>query len=126
MTEEFVSGERVNEKTRDYVLSIHKRELISVNQGYAKNTDTYHRYGNWQIIYPMLISGASNAKNWDLIVTAHDDSLEVDFTWFDAISNKGKKPLTKDEAKLLEAEGKIDINATINLYREVIKNDVNI
>lgn len=77
MTQEFVSGEKVNEKTRDYVLSIHRRELISVNQGYAKNTDTYHKYGNWQIIYPLLISGAAEAKNWNLTKKILDIFLSI-------------------------------------------------
>ena len=77
MTDEFVSGERVNEKTRDYVLSIHKRELISVNQGYAKNTDTYHRYGNWQILYPIILCGAVEAKNWELTKKILDIFLSI-------------------------------------------------
>ena len=77
MTAEFVSGEKVNESTRDYVLSIHKRELISVNQGYAKNTDTYHKYGNWQIIYPMIICGAADVKNWELVKRMLDIFLSI-------------------------------------------------
>ncbi|MDD4000267.1 MAG: helix-turn-helix transcriptional regulator [Bacilli bacterium] len=77
MTQEFVSGEKVNEKTREYVLSIHRRELISVNQGYAKNNDTYHKYGNWQIIYPLLIGGAAEAKNWDLMKKMLDIFLSI-------------------------------------------------
>lgn len=77
MTDEFVSGEKVTEQTRDYILSIHKRELISVNQGYAKNTETYHKYGNWQILYPILLSGAVEAKNWELTKKILDIFLSI-------------------------------------------------
>ena len=39
MLNEFVSDERVNDETRNYVLTIHCRQLISINQGDGRNTE---------------------------------------------------------------------------------------
>lgn len=77
MTAEFISDEHVNDETRDYVFSIHCRELISINQGYARNTDTYHKYGNWQFLYPKLLDAFAKAKNWKWVKKILDVVLSI-------------------------------------------------
>ena len=67
MLNEFVSDERVNDKTRNYVLTIHCRELISINQGPSKNTETYHPYGNWKSLYPRILNKFVEIKRWDWV-----------------------------------------------------------
>ena len=69
MTAEFISEEHVNDETRNYVLSIHCRELISINQGYSRNSETHHIYGNWQLLYPKLLNAFAKAKNWKWVKT---------------------------------------------------------
>ena len=67
MLNEFVSDERVNDETRNYVLTIHCRELISINQGDAKNTENYHLYGNWQSLYPRILDKFATVKRWNWV-----------------------------------------------------------
>ena len=67
MTDEFVSGDKVNDETRNYVLTIHCRELQRHNFCSLVNNDKNHRYGNWQIIYPPIFSGFAKAKKWDWV-----------------------------------------------------------
>ena len=67
MLDAFVSDERVSDATREYVLTIHCRELISVNQGYVKNTDSFHQYGNWQTLYPRILGKYVAVKKWDWV-----------------------------------------------------------
>ena len=67
MLEALASDERVTDETRDYVLSIHCRQLISVNQGDARNSDRNHNYGNWQSIYPRVLDKFALAKKWDWV-----------------------------------------------------------
>ena len=67
MLNEFVSDERVNDETRDYVLTIHCRQLISINQGDGRNTETYHGYGNWQSLYPRILEKFAVVKRWDWV-----------------------------------------------------------
>ena len=117
---EFLNTEGFTKNTRTSHIYYSEKGMSTVQ--FFPNSFTKHQQKKWKEILRGYAKkeGYVNAKNWDLIVTTHDDSLEVDFTWFDAISNKGKKPLTKEEARLLEAEGKIDINK----INETVKNRI--
>lgn len=79
MIDEIVSGERVNDATRNYILSIHCRELKNARSGNVqKNTDTFHGYGNWQLIYPRLLDKFALAKKWDWVKKILDIAFAID------------------------------------------------
>lgn len=77
MLDELVSEKRVNDETRNYVLNTHCRELISVNQGPSKNTETYHVYGNWQSLYPKILNKFAYVKKWDWVEKMLDMFLKI-------------------------------------------------
>lgn len=55
----FATSDLVSDNTRDYVLSIHKRPLINLNQ--SSNT------GNWRMLYPRLLNKFVEAEKWDWV-----------------------------------------------------------
>lgn len=79
------------------------------------NSFTRNQQKKWKEILKSYAKkeGYNDVKNWDLTVNSHDDSLQVDFTWFNAISNGGNKPLSKTEAVNLDDKIILEINNTI-------------
>lgn len=67
MTEEFVNGDKVNDDTRNYVLTIHCRELQRSAFCSLVNNEKNHIYGNWQVIYPPIFIKFAEAKKWDWV-----------------------------------------------------------
>lgn len=78
MLDEIGSGERVNEDTINYLLTIHCRTLISVNQGDARNTEKYHGYGNWQDLYPRFLDTFAKHKKWNYVKILLDLFYSID------------------------------------------------
>lgn len=67
MTEAFVSGETVTDETREYVLTIHERQPIGAGKPYPGAKSDMYRHGNWQLLYPRLLTGFAKAGKWDWV-----------------------------------------------------------
>lgn len=64
MIDAFVNDERVSDETKKYVLTTHCRALKGRSTSYGMNSETRHRYGNWQDMYPKFLDAFAAAKKW--------------------------------------------------------------
>lgn len=67
MLDAFVNDERVNDETRKLVLTTHCRTLKGRSVSDGANTESRHRYGNWQDMYPKFLDAFAAAKKWEWV-----------------------------------------------------------
>ena len=96
MTNEFISGNRVSKETKDLVMTIHCRELVRHNFCSLKNDERNHHYGNWQLIYPKLLNGYAEVKNWDSVEKLLDIFVSINEQAADNFkANNGYRPISE-------------------------------
>lgn len=67
MLDAFANDERVSDETKKYVLTTHCRTLKGRTVSDGMNTETGHRYGNWQDMYPKFLDAFAAAKKWEWV-----------------------------------------------------------
>jgi Predicted transcription factor, homolog of eukaryotic MBF1 len=67
MIDAFANDERVSDETKKYVLTTHCRTLKGRSTSEGINSETRHRYGNWQDMYPKFLDAFAAAKKWEWV-----------------------------------------------------------
>lgn len=67
MIDAFANDERVSDETKKYVLTTHCRTLKGRSISDGMNSETRHRYGNWQDMYPKFLDAFAAAKKWEWV-----------------------------------------------------------
>lgn len=89
MLDALVNDERVSDETRKYVLTTHCRTLKGRSTFDGMNTETRHRYGNWQDMYPKFLDAFAAAKNGNgLNIFLMQQKQSMNLLWLNIMKEK--------------------------------------